>query len=72
VRGCLAYVRCAKSWALADGRSYVLPDDIKELAEPILGHRLLLDAEAQFSGVTVEQIIGEIFSDVVPPADRAA
>jgi len=72
VRGCLAYVRCAKTWALADGRAYVVPDDIKELAEPVLGHRLLLDAEAQFSGVTVEQVIGQIFSDVAPPADRAA
>jgi MoxR-like ATPase len=72
VRGCLAYVRCAKTWALADGRGYVVPDDIKALSEPILGHRLLLDAEAQFSGVTIEQIIGQIFSDVAPPAERAA
>jgi len=72
VRGCLAYVRCAKTWALADGRGYVVPDDIKELAEPVLGHRLLLEAEAQFSGVSVEQIIAQIFGDVAPPADRAA
>jgi len=72
VRGCLAYVRCAKTWALADGRGYVIPDDIKALSEPVLGHRLLLDAEAQFSGVTIEQIVGQIFSDVAPPAERAA
>ncbi len=72
VRGCLAYVRCAKTWALADGRGYVIPDDIKTLAEPVLGHRLLLDAEAQFSGVSVEQIVGQIFSDIAPPAERAA
>jgi MoxR-like ATPase len=72
VRGCLAYVRTAKTWALADGRSYVVPDDIKELADPVLGHRLLLDAESQFSGVSVEQVIAQIFGDVVPPADRAA
>ncbi len=72
VRGLLAYVRCAKTWALADGRTYVVPDDIKELAEPVLSHRLLLDAEAQFSGVSVEQIIGQIFGDIAPPMDRAA
>jgi MoxR-like ATPase len=72
VRGCLAYVRCAKTWAAADGRSYVVPDDIKELAEPLLCHRILLDAEAQFSGVRVEQIIGQILADVAPPAERAA
>jgi MoxR-like ATPase len=72
VRGCLAYVRCAKTWAAADGRNYVVPDDIKELAEPLLCHRILLDAEAQFSGVRVEQIIGQILADVAPPAERAA
>jgi MoxR-like ATPase len=72
VRGALAYVRCAKTWALADGRTYVIPDDIKQLAEPILSHRLLLDAEAEFSGVTVEQVISQIFGDIAPPTDRAA
>jgi MoxR-like ATPase len=72
VRGCLAYVRCAKTWAASDGRNFVVPDDIKELAEPVLSHRLLLDAEAQFSGITVEQVIGQILADVAPPAERAA
>jgi len=72
VRGCLAYVRVAKTWAAADGRHYVVPDDIKELALPVLGHRLLLDAEAEFSGVTVEDVISQIFSEVKPPAERAA
>jgi MoxR-like ATPase len=72
VRGCLAYVRCAKTWAAAEGRNYVLPDDIKALSLPVLGHRLLLDAEAQFSGITVEQVVSQILDEVVPPVDRAA
>jgi MoxR-like ATPase len=72
VRGCLAYVRAAKTWAAADGRAYVVPDDIKELAEPILSHRLLLDADAEFSGVTVADVIGQLLSQVRPPAERAA
>ena len=72
VRGCLAFIRVAKTWALADGRNYVVPDDLKELAEPVLSHRLILDAEAQFSGVSVEQVIGQILADVAAPADRAA
>ena len=71
-RGCLAYVRAAKTWALADGRDHIVPDDIKELAVPVLCHRLLLDAEAQFNGVTVEQVIGQLFADVAPPAERVA
>jgi MoxR-like ATPase len=71
-RGCLAYVRCAKTWAAADGRNYVVPDDIKELAQPILGHRLLLDAEAQFSGIEIVQVIAQIIGEVAPPVERAA
>ncbi len=72
VRGCLAYVRVAKTWAAADGRHYVVPDDIKELAVPVLSHRLLLDAEAEFNGVVIEDVIGDIFAAVKPPAERAA
>jgi MoxR-like ATPase len=69
-RGCLAMIRVAKTWAAADGRNHVLPDDIKELAQPVLCHRLLLDAEAQFSGVTVEDVIGRLLDAVSPPTDR--
>jgi MoxR-like ATPase len=72
VRGCLAYVRAAKTWALADGRNYAVPDDIRELAEPILQHRLLLDAEAEFSGRTVTDVIASILRDVPVPEKRAA
>ena len=72
VRGCLAYVRAAKTWALADGRSYVVPDDVKELAIPVMSHRLLLDAEAEFSGVSVEDVIGQLLSRVRPPTSRGA
>ena len=72
VRACLAYVRAAKTWAAADGRGYVVPDDIKELAMPVMSHRLLLDAEAEFSGVTVDDVIGQMLSQVRPPTERAA
>jgi MoxR-like ATPase len=70
VRGCLAFIRVAKTWALADGRSYVLPDDIKALAAPVLCHRLLLDAEAEFSGVTVQDVIDQLLGSVRPPTVR--
>jgi len=63
-------VRAAKTWALADGRGYVVPDDIKELAVPVLSHRLLLDAEAEFSGVTVADVVGQLLSQVRPPTSR--
>ena len=72
VRGCLAMVRCAKTWAISSGRNFVTPDDIKLLANPIMCHRVLLDAEAQFAGVTVDQVIDQILAAVTPPSLRAA
>jgi MoxR-like ATPase len=72
IRGCMAFVRAAKTWAASQGRNYVLPDDVKVLAHPVLGHRVLLDAEAEFSGATVDSLIDRILSQVQPPAERAA
>ncbi|HEV7204986.1 MAG TPA: MoxR family ATPase [Jatrophihabitans sp.] len=72
VRGCLALIRCAKTWAIGSGRSYVVPDDIKTLAQPVMCHRVLLDAEAQFSGVSVDDVIGQILDAVEPPTQRVA
>lgn len=71
VRGSLALVRCAKVWAASQGRSYVIPDDVKLLAEPVLAHRLILDTEAEFAGVTARQVVARILADVEPPATRA-
>jgi MoxR-like ATPase len=43
-RGSLALLRAARARALADGRDYLLPDDIKELAAPVLAHRVIVKA----------------------------
>ena len=70
IRGGLALVRCAKVVAAADGRDYVLPDDVKQLAQPVLAHRLVLDSEAEFAGVTAEEVVGRVLGQVAPPALR--
>ncbi|MBK9726356.1 MAG: MoxR family ATPase [Actinomycetales bacterium] len=72
IRGGLAYIRCAKVWAASQGRDHVTPDDIKDLAHPILCHRLLLGDEAQFTGVEVDRVIDELLADVAAPAHRLA
>jgi MoxR-like ATPase len=72
MRGCLAFIRAAKTWAISKGRSHVLPDDIKDLAVPIMSHRLLLNAEAQFSGVTTEAVISDLLASVAAPVERVA
>lgn len=70
VRGCLALVRCAKVWAAAQGRSFVVPDDVKDLAEPVLAHRLVLDVESEFAGVTAPEIIQDVLATTAPPVER--
>lgn len=70
-RGCLAMIRVAKTWAIADGRNHVVPDDIQSLAHPVLCHRLLLDGHAQFTGVTIDDVIDRLLDSVTPPTTRA-
>jgi len=70
VRGAMAYVRAAKTWAASAGRNFVLPDDVKELAVPVLSHRVMLDPEAEFNGATVPSVINRVLDEVEPPLDR--
>jgi MoxR-like ATPase len=72
VRGALALVRTAKTLAASNGRHYVIPDDVKALAEPVLAHRLVLDPEAEFDGVTGTSIMAQLLIETPPPSDRQA
>lgn len=72
VRGALALVRCAKTYAALEGRHYVIPDDVKALVEPVLGHRLILDPESEFDGVTTSSVVGQVLLETPPPSDRVA
>jgi MoxR-like ATPase len=68
VRGARSLTKASKTWALAHGRTYVTPDDVKELADVVLSHRIVLDPESEFDGVTASAVIGQILLDVVPPS----
>jgi len=70
VRGCLALVRCAKVWAASQGRAFVVPDDVKDLVEPVLAHRLVLDVESEFAGVTAQEIVQDVLATTAPPVER--
>lgn len=72
VRGALALIRTAKTLAASNGRHYVVPDDVKLLAEPVLAHRLVLDPEAEFDGVTPSSIMSQLLIETPPPSDRQA
>src|SRR5215210_5514141 len=56
-RAGIALLRVAKARALAGGREYVLPDDVKAIAEPVLAHRLILGPEARSAGVGPRDVI---------------
>jgi MoxR-like ATPase len=67
VRGARSLTKAAKTWAAAHGRVFVTPDDIKTLADQVLSHRIVLDPEAEFDGVTASAVVGQILMDIVPP-----
>ncbi len=58
-RAGIALLRVAKATALAEGRDYVLPDDVKALAVPVLSHRLILGPEARAGGTPAEALVRE-------------
>ena len=70
-RGAIGMVRCARVWAAAQGRHFVLPDDIKALAAPVWAHRIVVDPDAAFSGATAQGVIARALSSVPAPAVSA-
>ncbi len=65
-RASLALIRAARALALIRGRSFVLPDDIRELAVPVLAHRLVLTPEAEMEGVSPERLVQQALGQVPP------
>jgi len=72
VRGAMGLMRAARVFAALNNRHYVTPDDVKALAVPVLSHRLVLDAEAEFDGVSATSVIAQLLVETPPPADRSA
>jgi MoxR-like ATPase len=67
-RGSLALMRAGQARAVLRGRDYVLPDDVKALAVPVLAHRLILREEERLRGTTQERLAEEIAEAVPVPA----
>jgi MoxR-like ATPase len=66
-RSSVALYRAAQAWALLDGRDYVLPDDVRALAHPVLEHRLLLDIDRELRGATVAGVVDAVLEGVPLP-----
>src|SRR3954470_20769935 len=69
-RATLSLLRAARSRAASTGRSYVIPDDVKALTEPVLAHRLVLTADAQLQGIGTGRVIAEVLTGVPVPTGR--
>ena len=70
-RGSLALFKTRRAWAALQGRDYVLPDDIKLLAEVTLAHRLIVSPSARIKNVDPRQIIEDILKSVPVPGAKA-
>jgi MoxR-like ATPase len=70
-RGSLSLQRGSQARALLDGRDYVLPDDVKVLAYPVLGHRIMLSAASRVKGTTAQQVVEDCLSRLHVPGVRA-
>ncbi|HEU5002843.1 MAG TPA: MoxR family ATPase [Actinomycetota bacterium] len=67
-RASLFLLKAARAKAASEGRDYVLPDDVKALARPVLAHRLLLSPQAQSRGRTQEDLVAEMLGTVPVPS----
>jgi MoxR-like ATPase len=69
-RASLSLHRASQALALIRGRDFVLPDDVKQLAIPVLGHRLILSTEAYLHNASKEKLIADILSSITVPAEE--
>ncbi|PCI37116.1 MAG: magnesium chelatase [Elusimicrobia bacterium] len=67
-RASLSLMHVSRALALLEGSSFVTPDHIRECAVPVVAHRLSLDPQARFSGLTSEAVVEEILSKTAAPA----
>jgi MoxR-like ATPase len=67
-RGTLALFRASQARAFLRGETFVVPEDVKLEAEPVLAHRLALETKARYAGVSKESIVRDVLETVPVPA----
>jgi MoxR-like ATPase len=66
-RSSVALYRSAQAWAALDGRAFVLPDDVRAVAQAVLGHRILLDLDRELRGATVASVVNAVLDEEPVP-----
>ncbi|MFN3409344.1 MAG: AAA family ATPase [Limisphaerales bacterium] len=67
-RASLALMKTAQALALFDGLEFVTPDQVRELAVPVIAHRLVMEPQARFSGMTAQAVIEGVLKRLPAPA----
>ncbi|HYS17569.1 MAG TPA: MoxR family ATPase [Candidatus Binatia bacterium] len=67
-RASLALMKAAQALALSEGREFVIPEDVREMAVPVIAHRVVVEPQARFAGVTTAGIVEEILTKVPMPS----
>ena len=71
-RASIALLRTSQGQAAAEGRDFVVPDDVKALALPVLRHRFLLQPDAELEGVLHRDVVRQVLADVPVPGGEKA
>ena len=66
-RAAIALMQVAKAAAAIDGRDYLIPDDVKSAAFPVLRHRLVLKPEADLEGLNADLVLTDVLKSVEVP-----
>ncbi|MEX2354141.1 MAG: MoxR family ATPase [Gammaproteobacteria bacterium] len=66
-RASISLMKSAQALALFDGLEFVTPDHVQELAQPVIAHRLMLDSQARFSGLTAQGVVTDILKSLPVP-----
>jgi MoxR-like ATPase len=67
-RASLALMKASQALALTEGREFVVPEDVREMAVPVIAHRMVAEPQARFAGVTTAGIVEEILTKVPSPS----
>jgi MoxR-like ATPase len=70
-RGSIGLLAVARAHAASEGRTYVIPDDVKALAPAVLRHRIILHPDAEIEGISADDIVDEILREVKVPQTAA-
>jgi MoxR-like ATPase len=67
-RASLALMKAGQALALSEGREFVIPEDVREMAVPVIAHRMVVEPQARFAGVTTAGLVEEILAKVPMPS----